>query len=125
MWLGSPKNNISKLGSFRLLGWLATFSCDGIQAQRLIKLLGWLTNPTLILVLGKHSQEFIENLGRLVINYFLPKLLVTYGRFIDNIIGVVYPYPCIKGRFILETSDHDHRFLTVIGENFGHNRLRS
>ena len=32
------------------------------------------------LFLGKHSQQFPENLGRLVINYFLPKLLVTYGN---------------------------------------------
>ena len=44
------------------------------------KLLGWLTNPVLILFcLGKQSHEFPKNLGRLVINYFLPKLLVTYG----------------------------------------------
>ena len=33
-WLGSSKSNISKLGSFRLLGWLATFYYNGgIQAQ--------------------------------------------------------------------------------------------
>ena len=32
-WLGSSKNNISKLGSFKLLGWLATFFYGGIQAQ--------------------------------------------------------------------------------------------
>ena len=30
-------------------------------------------------ILGKHNQEFPKKLGRLVINYFLPKLLVTYG----------------------------------------------
>ncbi len=34
----------------------------------------------LIYFLGKHSQEFPETLGRLVINYCLLKLLVTYGR---------------------------------------------
>ena len=32
-WLGSSKNNISKLGNFKLLGWLATFFYGGIQAQ--------------------------------------------------------------------------------------------
>ena len=68
------------MGSFRLLGWLATFFYGGIQAQLSIKSLEWLANPILIItILGKHSQEFLENLGRLVINYFLPKLLVTYG----------------------------------------------
>ena len=57
----------SKLGSFKLLGWLATFFYGGIQAQSYIKLLGWLANPILILIfLGKHSQEFLENLDRLV-----------------------------------------------------------
>ena len=29
--------------------------------------------------LGKLSQEFPKNLGGLLNNYFLPKLLVTYG----------------------------------------------
>ena len=33
----------------------------------------------IIIILGKQSQEFLENLGTLVINYLLPKLLVTYG----------------------------------------------
>ena len=32
-WLGNSKNNISKLGSFKLLGWLATFFYGDIQAQ--------------------------------------------------------------------------------------------
>ena len=31
--LGSSKNNISKSGNFKLLGWLATFFYGGIQAQ--------------------------------------------------------------------------------------------
>ena len=31
------------------------------------------------MVLGKQSQEFPKKLGTLEINYFLPKLLVTYG----------------------------------------------
>ena len=40
----------------------------------------WLDNPVLIIiVLGKQSQEFPKNLGRLVSNYCLPNLLVTYG----------------------------------------------
>ncbi len=79
-WLGSSKNNISKLGSFKLLEWLVTFFYDGIQAQSKIKLLGWLANPILIVcILGKLSQEFPKNLGTLRNNYFLPKLLVTYG----------------------------------------------
>src|ERR1700738_891833 len=32
-----------------------------------------------LFILGKQSQEFPKNLGALVNNYFLPKLLVTYG----------------------------------------------
>ena len=48
-WLGSSKNNISKLGIFKLLGWLATFFYGGIQAQNKIKLLGCLANPILFL----------------------------------------------------------------------------
>ena len=39
----------------------------------------WLDNPILIIFLGKQSQEFPKKLGKLIINYFLPKLLVTYG----------------------------------------------
>ena len=46
------------MGSFKLLGWLATFHYGGIQAQSSIKLLGWLANPILIYFLGKQSQEF-------------------------------------------------------------------
>ena len=42
-------------------------SCNSGQHRNLIKFL------------GKHNQEFPKNLGKLVINYFLPKLLVTYG----------------------------------------------
>ena len=30
--------------------------------------------------MGKQSQEFPKNLGTIVNNYFLPKLLVTYGK---------------------------------------------
>ena len=60
--------------------WLVTFFYDGIQAQSKIKLLGRLANPILILcILGKLSQEFPKNLGTLRNNYFMPKLLVTYG----------------------------------------------
>ena len=45
-----------------------------------IELLGWLANLVLIvIILGKQSQEFPKNIGRLVNNYFMPKLLVTYG----------------------------------------------
>ena len=33
----------------------------------------------IIIILGKQSQESPKNLGKLVIHYFLPKLLVTYG----------------------------------------------
>ena len=35
----------------------------------------------LFFYLGKHSQELPKNLGGLVINCFLPKLLVTYGNY--------------------------------------------
>ena len=34
----------------------------------------------ILFYLGKHSQEVPKKLGRLVINYFMPKLLVTYGN---------------------------------------------
>ena len=34
----------------------------------------------ILFFLGKQSQEFPKNLGALVNNYFLPKLLVTYGN---------------------------------------------
>ena len=63
--------NILKLGSFNLLGWLATFFYGGIQAQSYIKLLGWLAYLVLIIIiLGKQSQEFPKKLGKLVIHYF-------------------------------------------------------
>ena len=75
------------MGNSKLLGWLATFFYDDIKAQSQIKLLGWLANPFLLfLFLGKHSEEFPENLGRLVNNYCLPKLLVTYGIYYLQII---------------------------------------
>ena len=44
----------------------------------------WTTPNLLLLFLGKQSQKFLQNLGKLVINYFLPKLLVTYGNVLDN-----------------------------------------
>ena len=54
-----------------------------VQFKHKVKLnyLGWLANPILnIIILGKQSEEFLENLGRLVINYLLPEMLVTYNK---------------------------------------------
>ena len=54
-----------------------------VQFKHKVKLnyFGWLANPILnIIILGKQSEEFLENLGRLVINYLLPEMLVTYNK---------------------------------------------
>lgn len=40
--------------------------------------------------------------------------LIPRGRFFDCIIDVKVPCPCIKGRFTLETSDHDRCFLNSL-----------
>ena len=45
------KNNVSKFGSFKSLGWLATIFYGGIQAQIKIKLIGWLAKPMFIFIL--------------------------------------------------------------------------
>ena len=45
----------------------------------------WAAPLFYFILLGKQSQEFLENLVRLVINYFLPKLLVTYGKRSDTL----------------------------------------
>jgi hypothetical protein len=58
-WLGGSKNIISKLGSFKLLGWLHTFYYGGIQAQSKCKSLGWLDNSISILwFVGKQIKNF-------------------------------------------------------------------
>ena len=45
-----------------------------------MRLFGWLANPVLIIYfLSKQSHDFPKKLGNLVINYFLPKLLVSYS----------------------------------------------
>ena len=56
-----------------------------------LNLLGWLANPTFIFLISRQTKSRISiKFRQIVINYFLPKLLVTYG--IQRVKNALYKY---------------------------------